>query len=259
MATVKTIVDRIEAFAPLSIQAEFDNSGLVYGYTKREVEKVLLALDFTEEVVSEAEEKGADMIVCHHPPLFQPLKRFDTSEALPRALTEAIRADIAVYAGHTSVDFTDGGLNDTVAELIGLICVGTLSGNPSDPRIGKLKLPMTLKKYAEFVADVLDDDSVRFIGDPNKVIGTAAVVNGSGGGDVAAIKEAFLCGADVFLTAEVKYHVARFTKDNNYAMISFGHYESERCFSDLMTKVLEAVPNLETIRSERETNPYYRR
>ncbi len=112
MLKVENVVKAIEAFAPLDIQAEYDNSGLLFGDPQWEIKGILVTLDNSEEAVKEAIEKGCNMIVEHHPSIFLPVKKINLSVPKQRALALAIKNDIAIYSAHTTVDFTVGGLND---------------------------------------------------------------------------------------------------------------------------------------------------
>ena len=100
---IKEITDIIEAFAPLSLQESYDNSGLIVGRPNDEVHKALLAVDVTDEVMDEAEREGCDIIITHHPIIFHPLKRLNSANMVERCVERAIRKDIALYACHTNL------------------------------------------------------------------------------------------------------------------------------------------------------------
>ena len=107
---VKEITSVIEEFAPLSYQESYDNAGLIVGSPEQEVAKALLCVDITEEVIDEAETIGADMVIAHHPIIFHPLKRFNGSTYIERVVACAIRRSTALYACHTNLDSTAGGM-----------------------------------------------------------------------------------------------------------------------------------------------------
>lgn len=117
---IKEITSYLESIAPLSYQESYDNSGLIIGDPNDEVDKVLISLDCTEEVVQEAIDKGCNLIISHHPVVFQGLKRFNGSNYVERTVIKAIRNKIAIYAIHTNLDNVNGGVNFKIAEKLGL-------------------------------------------------------------------------------------------------------------------------------------------
>ena len=117
---VRDIVQTIEAFAPLTYQESYDNSGLQVGDADAEVTGVLLSLDVTEDIVAEAIERGCNMIVAHHPVIFSGLKRLTGRNYVERVVLKAIKNDIAIYAAHTNLDNMRAGVNAKIAEKLGL-------------------------------------------------------------------------------------------------------------------------------------------
>ncbi len=127
MSTVRDIAGFIEAWAPPASALDYDNVGLQIGRPSRDVEKVLVALEVTSDVVKEAVEIGADLIVVHHPLIFRPLKSV-TSESREGGLALRIaEAGIALYAAHTNLDAATGGVSFALAEKLGLRDVTFLS------------------------------------------------------------------------------------------------------------------------------------
>lgn len=236
MATIKDAIGIIEEFAPLSLSADFDNCGLKIGDINAKLRGVLVTVDTNIDVVQEAKDKNCNLIIEHHPSIWGALKSIDNKIPLNKTLIEAAKSDIAIYSAHTNVDYAVGGLNDCVAELLGLDNVRVIS-DYSSARIGEFSGKITLRELAKRVAVILDDDNITTVGDLNREIKTAAVING-GGGHSEFLWEAYNAGADIFITGEVKHSVARLAKDLNYAIIQFGHYSSEVYFTKLIEKVL---------------------
>lgn len=116
----QTIIEALERLAPRHLAEEWDNVGLQLGSPSQEINGVLVALDLNENVVAAAERSGADLIVCHHPLFFKPLKKIRTDLPEGRLLARLIKADIAVYAAHTNLDIAQGGVNDILAAKLGL-------------------------------------------------------------------------------------------------------------------------------------------
>ena len=256
MAKIKEIIEYIETWAPLSLQADFDNCGLKLGETEKDVTGILVTLDTNECVVKEAIEKNCNLIIEHHPSIFRAVKKLDYSLPLVKAMALAIANNITIYSSHTNVDFCDGGLNDYVAKQMGLHNIHYISG-PSDPRIGTLEKETTLRDYAKELSNIFNDKLIRTIGDLDKKIKTVAVVNGGGGSSEEDVLLAMREKADVFVTGDVKYNVARLSKDANYAIIQFGHYDSEQGFMPLMAnKITQAFPNVTIHQATTLLNPY---
>ncbi len=239
MAKIKDVIEIIEKFAPLNLQADFDNCGLKIGNIEQELTGVLVTLDTNLDVVKEAIEKKCNLIIEHHPLIFHAIKKIDSSYPQMQAAMLAIKNDIAVYSAHTNVDFCDGGLNDYVASQIGLQDVKKAGGIDA-PRIGVLPEEKTLREFAEELGKLFGDGNFSTIGDKEKKIKRVAVVNGGGGSSDDDLILAMNAGADVFVTGDVKYNVARLAKDANYAIIQIGHYNSEQGFKPLMAKILSS-------------------
>ncbi|WP_138415756.1 Nif3-like dinuclear metal center hexameric protein [Aquibacillus sediminis] len=117
---VKDLVNCMEAWAPKSLAYEWDNVGLQVGNLEKPVEKVMVTLDVLENVVEEAIAEKVDLIIAHHPLLFQPLKQIDTTTPSGKVIQKLLAHQIAVYAAHTNLDITSGGVNDLLAEKLHL-------------------------------------------------------------------------------------------------------------------------------------------
>ncbi|HQD28038.1 Nif3-like dinuclear metal center hexameric protein [Acetivibrio saccincola] len=114
------IIKYIENIAPKSLAEDYDNSGLIIGRKEKDIKRVMVCLDVTSKVVEEAVEKNTDLIVSHHPLIFKGLKRINYDDVKGRIIYNLIRNDIAVYSAHTNLDVADGGVNEHLAEVLGL-------------------------------------------------------------------------------------------------------------------------------------------
>lgn len=256
MSCLRDVIEKLEKFAPTEIQAEWDNSGLLFAGDGRDIKTVLVTLDLTPAVAEEAITCGADMVVEHHPSIFSPIKTLASDDPAVSAFSAVAAKGIAVYAMHTSADFAKGGLNDEVIAKFGCSETEAIGGVLGNPRIGVLENPTTLKRLAEKTSVLFGDPAVRFTGDGDKVIRKIAVVNG-GGASLDALTLAKSAGADVFISGDVKYHLARWTRDSNYAIISIGHYESEIGFADLVCgRMAETLADVVFTASGKCCNPY---
>lgn len=238
MLKIGEIVKIMEEFAPLELQAGYDNCGLFYGDLEWPLRGVLVTLDTSIEVVNEAIKLGANMIVEHHPSVFMPIKKIDLNYPKHKAIALAIKNDIAIYSAHTCVDFTEGGLNDRFMEMLGCSSYEPRLGLNSEMRIGKLSKKMTLSELVGLLGELFDDKHISFVGDPNYIIETIGVINGGGGSHEGALFDAKYSGADVFISGDFKYNVFRLAKDMEYPIISLGHYNSEMPFINLIKELL---------------------
>jgi dinuclear metal center YbgI/SA1388 family protein len=127
MITVKDIVAELEKLAPPSYQESYDNTGLIVGNPEAEASSALLCFDATEEVIDEAIEKKANLVISHHPAIFGGLKKINGKNATERIVIKAIKNSIAIYAAHTSLDSVQGGINTVLAEKLGLSEIKILS------------------------------------------------------------------------------------------------------------------------------------
>lgn len=254
--TVKEIEKILVGFAPLELQMSFDNSGFCIGDENSEVSGVLLCTDVTPEVVEEASANGCNLIVSHHPVIFCGIKTLCSAKDRMRyaVVSEMIKRGISQISMHTNVDICTGGTNDTVAEMLGIKVV---SGEGEALRTGVLKNPVTLKEFAAYTAKTLDDETVRYVGDPEKILRTVAVSTGAGGRESELIYRLQDEGVDALVTAEVKHNVALEARYAGVAIIETTHYSSERCIVDIIGKVLDKH-KIYYRKSESEGNPYRR-
>jgi dinuclear metal center YbgI/SA1388 family protein len=140
--TIKEVASILEEFAPLLYQESYDNSGLTIGNSNNNISSVLLTVDVTEEVIDEAINKKANLIIAHHPIIFKGIKSITGKSYVERIVAKAIKNDIAVYAAHTNMDGVWGGVNTKLGEKLGLLNIKILS-----PKKGELR------KLVTFVPD----------------------------------------------------------------------------------------------------------
>jgi len=117
---IKEITSYLESFAPLSLQEDYDNSGLIIGNQETEVKGILITIDCIEEVIEEAKKKGANLIIAHHPIIFSAIKKLNGKNYIERTIIKAIKNDIAIYAIHTNIDSVFGGVSSKIAEKLEL-------------------------------------------------------------------------------------------------------------------------------------------
>jgi len=117
---IKDLTIELENIAPLSLQEEYDNSGLIIGNNRNEINQVLICLDVTPEVIEEAINTKSDLIIAHHPIIFKGIKRLNRESLVEEVVYKAIKNDIAIYAIHTNLDNVSEGVNSLLAEKLGI-------------------------------------------------------------------------------------------------------------------------------------------
>ncbi|MGM9741706.1 MAG: Nif3-like dinuclear metal center hexameric protein [Candidatus Cryptobacteroides sp.] len=223
--TVKDITDVMEAFAPLGIQEEWDNSGLVIGSPEDEVHKVLLGFDCTPELIDEAAEWGADMVITHHPLIFHAMKRINGETLTGRAVMKAVRSGIAVYAAHTTADKVIAGVSGAMASRLGLVNVRILDEDGEGTglgTVGDMPVPVSPEEAVRLVKEKFSLKTVRCSKFPDVPVSRVAMCGGSGASLIPAARKS---GAQLFLSGDIAYH--NFFTDNDFMIMDIGHFESE--------------------------------
>lgn len=158
----QTLIKIVEELAPIHLAEQWDNVGLLVGDPQEQVNGVLVALDFNHEVLDEALEKGANFIVVHHPPIFQPIKRLTAGGPEGKLLLQAIKQGVHVYAAHTNLDKVIDGVSDQLAKVLGLTSVEPLSSTAREP---SFKLVVFVPETHEYqVRKAIGDAGAGFIG-----------------------------------------------------------------------------------------------
>lgn len=225
----QAIIDIIERLAPKRLAEDWDNPGLLVGSPSAEVQKVLICLDVSLEVVQQAIEAEAQLIVAHHPMIFHGIRHIRTDLYDGKMLQLLLQHNMAVYAAHTNLDVAKGGVNDVLAARVGLEKIeGFEVTNPETGdtigRVGYLPEPMSLEAFADQVKAGLQADHVRLVKANDKLIRKVALCSGAGADFIG--KAAFK-GADAYLIADVKYHDAQRAIQQNINLIDGGHFATE--------------------------------
>ena len=236
---LRAIIDSIESVAPRSAQEEWDNSGMQVGDTGRDIQSVLLTTDVTPEVVDEAIMLGCDLILSHHPLLFRGLKQVCGQTPQACVVEKAIKHDISIYSAHTSLDSVMGGINTRLADKLGIMDYRILApaenGRTGLGVIGRLEKPMKYEDFITLVREKLDATYVRFTRPAKEMVEIVALCGGAGS---EFVTEAIAQGADVYLTADCKYHEFQ-DADCRIGLVDIDHWVSEHhareIFRDILT------------------------
>lgn len=236
MKRVNDIYEYLQTFAPLELQLGFDNAGIQIGRLSNSVTRVLLALDVTSEVVSEAAELGAELIVSHHPLIFTPIKNI-TDDTLLRLARE----DIAVISMHTNLDIAEGGVNDVLLALFNAERKDYLDEDNCG-RVGELAQELDLSEFLIECKAALNANGLRYY-DAGRRVKRIAVMGGSGGDYVA---DAVNKGCDTYITADIKHHQFLLAKELNINLIDADHYCTENpVIPAVAAKLQAAFPEVE--------------
>lgn len=252
MTNATDIIEYMNKCYPESLAECWDNVGLLIGSGDREVKKVLLTLDVDLDVAREAVETGVDMIISHHPVIFNPIKSITDQDNEGKMVSMLLKNDISVYSAHTNLDVANGGLNDYAAKLLGINIEGYLCNETTLGRYGYLDKEYTLNDILKLCKKVFKNDILKFVGDKNKVIKKVAIVTGSG---MSEIDKCYEKDIDLFITGDVKYSGAREGYQKGLSIIDAGHYGTEIIVVDLLYDMLnEQFPTVEFIKSVNNTN-----
>lgn len=251
------IITILRKQAPEYYACDWDNVGLLVGDSQKEVQKIYIALDATEETIKEAIEQKADMLLTHHPMIFKGLKKVNTEDFIGKRVMSLIRADVAYYAMHTNFDVK--GMAELAAERMGLKDCQVLEATCEDEEglqgIGKVgMLPaMEVRECAELVKRAFHLEQVKVFGDSNARITKAAICPGSG---KSVIGKALESGAQVLITGDIDHHEGIDAAAQGMAVIDAGHYGIEKIFIPYMKQYLEKNTEGVTILEQPEKHPF---
>ena len=259
-----------EAYPP-QLAESWDAVGLVCGDPTDEVNTVAFALDCTQEVADKAVELGAQMLVVHHPLLLRGVTSVAADTPKGRVIHTLIRNGVALLAAHTNADKARPGVNDKLAELVGIkpgrpIVPVEPYGNLDEAlglgRVGELEQPMTLREFTQRVADALPETEwgVRAAGDPERVVKRVAVSSGSGD---SFLDQAAALGVDVYVTSDLRHHpvdehlrAAHLSHPEGPAVVDTAHWASEFPWTTQARDIVENALRVNTEIIDVRTDPW---
>ncbi len=251
MTTVQDVFAFINGFAPFAEALDFDNTGLLVGDGQQSVETAVLALDITAPVVEEAVQKGARLIVSHHPVIFAPLRKIKRG-SVPWLLAQH---DLSAICAHTNLDMApDGGVNDALSQVLGMEnCQGICPhGSGFEAMVGELPEAMEPVAFARYVKEVLHCGAVRFVPGSHNVK-TVGICSGAG---ADYLEPALDAGADAFVTGEVKHHQFLLARELGATLVEGGHFYTETVVLPVLAKKLAAAfPQVQWLIAEANTAP----
>ena len=249
------IQEVLENLYPISYAEDWDNVGLQVGTMDKEIDGILISLDLTKEVIKEAIGMNANLIICHHPAIFSPIKKIDFNSYLGQMIRLLIKNDITLYVMHTNFDVSKDGMNlilgnklgiknmtffDIIDDEFGLGIVGNITPIKADRLISDIKSKFQI-------------ESVKFIGELDTVIEKVALVGGSGS---SLLYKALDTGVDLFITGDVTYHKALDAKNLGLNVLDIGHFFEFEGFKELPEILKSNQINLPINISKKHSNPY---
>lgn len=253
MIQVKDILAYVQSIAPTYMKESWDKVGLNCGRLSAPVTKILVALDPFDAVCREAKEVGAELIVTHHALIWQP--GFVTDEtAWGRNALFLIENGIAHINAHTNLDCAPGGVNDTLAETLGLQDIQVVSPAGTDEQgrdYGLLRMGVTeaqeLDTFMSAVKEKLGCAGLRYV-NCGKPVHKVAVGGGACAGFMA---QAVSAGCDTFVTADVRYNQFWDAQDLGINLIDAGHFHTENPVCQVLAdKIARQFPELTVIISK---------
>lgn len=246
------IIECMNEIAPICLAESWDNVGLLVGDKNSTVKKILVALDALNPVIDEAIAIGADLIITHHPIFLKGLSKIN-SDTLEGKIYKLIKNNISVYSAHTNFDCAEGGTNDILAKLLSLqnieileqtytINVGSQTKIYGIGRIGLLDKQITLLEFSKFVKQKLGLDNLNIVGDLSKPIKKVALCTGSGS---EYLNTAIAKKADVYISGDIKYHIANDAKEIGIALIDGTHYATENIAMPVLKDYLQQKAQLQ--------------
>ncbi len=225
------LCEKLDTLIPKTLSEEWDNDGNMLIVDKNaEVLKILVTLDVTPDVFEKAKEINASLVISHHPFIFKPLSNLDTSSKT-HLIFDFIKAGISVISYHTRFDSVKGGMNDALANALGLLNVREFE---TMGRIGEIESELSPEEFATYVSEKLSENVILYKG--KTPVSTVALL---GGGGKDFVRPARLEGAHAMVTGDVSHSVVMEECENGITIIDAGHFGTEKIFTSAIVPFLE--------------------
>ena len=257
MPLIHEILSELEQQIPLSLAETWDNVGLLLGDAQAEATGIMTCLTLTDEVADEAIREGANLVITHHPILFKAVKRLTSETNEGRMLLKLVRAGVSVYSPHTAFDSARDGINQQIAEALGLRDIQSIRPKPQSVegagRRGHLAFPLKLAELLKRLSGVCPAEQFTYVGDLDQTCKTIAIACGAAGD---FLPDAAALGCHAFITGETRFHTCLEARTLGTALIMTGHYASERpAVEHLAEQLLTQWSPLKVWASQIETDP----
>lgn len=230
MTYIKEILKYLTDFAPLELQEGYDNAGFLCGNQERPVNKVIIALDATSDVIREATDKGAELIITHHPLIFGSITKVTEDYSTGKKLINLVKSDISVISMHTNLDKVL--VNKVLIESLGTVKHEQINEFMC---VGYLERPMLMDDYIPVCKDALNNSSFRYYNSGKPVYKIGCI----GGAGDEGIGDAFNAGCDTFITADIRHHVFLEAKELGINLIDGDHYNTEAVVLPALKEMLD--------------------
>lgn len=236
---IRDLIDKLIKKYPLDLQEDWDNSGLQIGNLDNELKNILVSLDLEDEGIDLAIKNNCNLIITHHPYLFNGTKSIDLSDRFYNRLEKVIKNDITVFALHTNLDIADDGLNDNLCNLLDIKNSKVLEVEKEVGlgRYGDIN-PVSAYDFAKNIKEKLQAEELICYGDMKKTISKIGVCGGSGS---SLLDDALKQGCDLMLTGDVSYHMAMDYSNRGLIIVDAGHFASE---NHVVYKLKEVLKNM---------------
>lgn len=258
MATVFEICSYLEQLAPTNLAESWDNVGLLLGRRNRPVERLMTCLTLTAPVSAEAVERQIQMIVTHHPVLFRATRKITDASEEGRILLQLAEAGVAVYSPHTAFDSAARGINQQIAENLGLQqirplrIIGDTAGSGAG-RFGELATSLKRQEFLQKVVMTVQARSLEVCWHEDREVKHVAVACGAA---AEFLEDAVQAGCDTFLTGEARFHYVLEAQSRGINLILTGHFASERPAVEQLAKELaQQFPEIECFAGNRDRDP----
>ncbi|MGI6462785.1 MAG: Nif3-like dinuclear metal center hexameric protein [Candidatus Scatomorpha sp.] len=252
MSKVSDVLNFLTEFAPIEKALDFDNVGLLLGKSNKICNRIILTLDISSDVIAEAADKKADLIISHHPLIFNPIKRFTYDEPESKNIIDLIKNEISVISMHTNLDAAEEGVNKTLAHKLGMNPEVPLNIETNIGIVGsypKCRLEDFLKK----VRIQLGCEALRYH-KSQEYVERLAICGGAGGDELLLAKN---LDCDTYLTSEIKHHVWIKAKELKINLIDAGHFETENPVTFVLEKKLkEEFSDIDIFVAHSNVSPY---
>lgn len=260
------LIQVLNEWYPNELAEEWDQNGIHFGTPEASINRVLVTLDIRPNVVAEAISKNIDTIIVHHPPLFKPIQRFDMRHQDVQMYAQLIKHDINVFAMHTNFDAAHNGMNDWLANKLGLTQIESLVSpentdtvnTPSIGRVGQWETALTRDEVIALIKHQFNRSVLTVIEqEPKKTYQKVGIVGGAGSSFMqAAIQQQ----VDLFITGDISYHQGHDFYDANFMTIDAGHYIESIFVPGLTESIQQLVEerqwDIKVIASQEDTNPF---
>ena len=249
MVKVSDVYSLIDSTFPYSLQMDGDNSGIICVDNEQPVNTILLALDITNGVIDEAVKIGANLIIAHHPLFYSGISSIVKQDAFTGKAYKMIQNNISAICAHTNLDIANGGVNDTLTQILGLSNVLGFYSKDNENFLGRIGTPSIacFDKFLKMIKSKLNCENIRYVKSTNTIKNVALI----GGSAANNFSDAIKAGADTYITGDCKYDHFMQAKEMGFNLIDAGHFKTENVILPKLSELFKKnFPNIDVIVSQ---------